>query len=141
MALSSCMGKFFSKILHNRLDKFLEVNKVINPEQIGFQKGSRTSDHILTLKTLIDKSFRSSKRLYACFVDLRKAFDTVNREALLFKLAKCGFNGNFYSILKDMYKEVKYAIKLDGGETPLFTSQVGVKQGCILNPSLFYLYE
>lgn len=46
----------------------------------------------------------------------------------------------FYSILKDMYKEVKYAIQLDGGETPLFTSQVGVKQGCILNPYLFSIY-
>ena len=74
-------------------------------------------------------------------MELRKSFDIAIREVLLFKLAECGFNGNFYSISKDMYKEVKYAIKLNGGETTPFTSQVGVKQGYILSPSIFYLYE
>jgi hypothetical protein len=49
-------------------------------------KGSRTSDHILTLKTIIDKAFKSSKKVYACFIDFKKAFDTINREALFFNL-------------------------------------------------------
>ena len=86
LALSSCFGKFFSKILHNRLDSLIENNNIYKG-QIGFRKGCRTSDHIFTLQTLIDKAFRSTKRLYACFVDLKKAFDTVNRGALIYKLS------------------------------------------------------
>jgi hypothetical protein len=46
-------------------------------------KGARTSDHIFSLKTLIDEYFRKNKYVFVCFVDLRKAFDTVNRHALL----------------------------------------------------------
>ena len=69
IALSSCVAKLFSRVLFNRLDKQLENNKTLAEEQIGFCKGCRPSAHFLTLKTLIDKAFKSSKRLYACFVD------------------------------------------------------------------------
>jgi hypothetical protein len=55
IAISSCLSKFFIRILYNRLDKYLEKNNIICPEQIGFRKGCRTSDHVFTLKTLIDK--------------------------------------------------------------------------------------
>ena len=64
------LGFFFSKILSNRLDKFLEGNNITCSEQIGFKKHSRTSDHILALKCLIDKAFKLSKSLYVCFIDL-----------------------------------------------------------------------
>jgi hypothetical protein len=79
----------------NRLDKFLKENNIICSEQIGFKKHCRTSDHILNLKCLIDKAFKLSKLLYVCFIDLRKAFDTVNREALLFKLSHYKLSGCF----------------------------------------------
>ena len=84
IALSSCLSKFFLRILHNRLEKYLELNNVICHEQIGFRKGNRTSDHILTLKTIIDKAFKSSKRIHLCFIEFRKVFDTINRGALFF---------------------------------------------------------
>ena len=58
VALFSCFGIFYSKILSNRLDKFLEENNIICSGQIGFKKHCRTSDHILTLKSLIDKAFQ-----------------------------------------------------------------------------------
>jgi hypothetical protein len=90
VALSS-----FSKLLSDRLDKFLEENNIICSEQIGFKKHCRTSDHILTLKCLIDKAFKLYIPLYVCFIDLRKAFGTVNREALLFKLSHFKLSGCF----------------------------------------------
>ena len=95
-AISSCLSKFFTKILHNRLENYLEQNDIICPEQIGFRKGARTSDHIFSLKTLIDKYFRKNKYVFVCFVDLRKAFDTVNRHALLYKLFRYNIRGNFF---------------------------------------------
>ena len=97
IAISSCLSKFFIRIhvLYNRLDKYLEKNNIICPEQIGFRKGCRTSDHVFTLKTLIDKFCKKNKYLFACFVDLKKAFDTVNRQALLYKLSKYNIDGRF----------------------------------------------
>lgn len=137
IALSSCFGKIFSKILSNRLDKFLIENDIICNEQIGFKKGCRTSDHILTLKCLIDKAFKVSKCLYVCFIDFKKAFDSVNRDALLYKMCNYKLTGHFFDIMKNMYKDVKYAIKFADGETCMFSSKVGVKQGCILSLHFF----
>ena len=51
-----------------------------------------------------------------------------------------GISGNFFNVLKDMYKEVFYRIKIDGGLTESFESNVGVKQGCVLSPMLFKLF-
>lgn len=109
----------------------MENNKTLAEEQIGFCKGCIPSDHVLTLKTLIDKAFKSSKRLYACFVDLRKAYDTVNRIALFLKLSSLNISGNFFNILKDMYREVSFSAKFAEGETAPFTSKVGDKHGCV----------
>ena len=67
IAISSCLSKFFTKILHNRLENYLEQNDIICPEQIGFRKVPRTSDHIFCLKTLIDKYVRKNKYVFACF--------------------------------------------------------------------------
>lgn len=73
IALSSCVAKLFSRVLFNRLDKQLENNKILAEEEIGFRsKECRSSNHVLTIKTVIDKVFKSSKRLYACFVELKK---------------------------------------------------------------------
>ena len=62
---------------------------IIKPEQFGFCKGKRTSDHHFVLKTLIEKyTQEGGKTFFTCFVNLRKAFDTVIREGLLHKLRK-----------------------------------------------------
>jgi hypothetical protein len=73
-------------------------------------------------------------------LNLRKAFDTVNREALLYKLSHYKLSGCFFNILKNMYDEVKYSIKFTEGETSSVSSKIGVKQGCVLTPKLFPLY-
>lgn len=140
IALSSCLSKFFCKVLHNRLERYISENKILNEEQIGFQKGCRTSDHVLTLKHLVDKAFKSSSYLFVCFVDFKKAFDTINRNALFGKLCRLNVNGAFLDILKSMYREVLFSVKLQNGLTESFTSKIGVKQGCILSPTLFSIY-
>ena len=58
ITVSSCFGKLFSRILFNGIDKFIEGNELIYPEQIRFRKKCRISDHIHTLKTLIVKAFK-----------------------------------------------------------------------------------
>lgn len=78
ITIGDTVGKLFNKILNNRLTKFLEDNDKIRKEQIGFKANSRTSDHIFVLHTLIQKYVTNgSKPLYTCFVDFKRAFDTV----------------------------------------------------------------
>ena len=84
--------------MNTRLLEYLETNNIIKPNQIGFMPKHRTSDHILVLKTVID-SFKSAKKsLYMCFVDLKKAFDTVFHEGLFYKLKELNFSSKFDKI-------------------------------------------
>ena len=87
ICVTSCLGKLFCSIL-NRITSHLCLNNPIHRNQIGFQSGSRTSDHLFTLKTLIDNRVkaRSRGKIFACFVDFRKAFDSIWHNGLLFKL-------------------------------------------------------
>ena len=99
-------------MLHISLENFITQNDVSLEIQIGFRKSYITADHILTLKAVIDKCFKKSSHLYTCFVDLKKAFDTVWRETLFRKLESCNINGNILDTIKSMYSEVNYSIKL-----------------------------
>jgi hypothetical protein len=84
IAVGSCMGKLFSSILLHRLLHFKSLYCPDPKKQLGFTTDAQTNDHIFTLKTIVDKYTRKNKvRLCACFVDLRKAFDTVCRDLLL----------------------------------------------------------
>ena len=77
----------------------------INKAQIGFKAKGRTSDHILTLKTLINKHVKdkNKKKVFACFVDFRKAYDSIWQKGLFHKLNNNSINGPFLSILKRIY--------------------------------------
>ena len=78
ICVASCLGKFFSSIINQRLVDFLEKKKILHPSQIGFLKDNRIVDHIFTLRTLIEKySYHHNQKIYACFVDFKKAFDSV----------------------------------------------------------------
>ena len=126
----SCLGKLFTLILNTRLNNFLKENQILNHYQIGFRQGFCTSDHLLVLKTLIQSYKSNRKPLFTCFIDFRKAYDSVWHEGLFFKLIKYECSRKFIAILLNMYSSVKLAVKLEQGITALFDSHVGVKQGC-----------
>ena len=102
--------------------------------------GNRTADHILTLKTLHDKFIkpRTNKKIYACFVDFQKAFDSVWHGGLLLKLLENGIGGRFYDLIKNLYINTKCAVKIQDQRTSF--PYTGVRQGCVLSPILFNLY-
>ncbi len=78
ITIGSCLGKLFSSLLLNRLLEFRKDACPDSPYQLGFRSGAQCNDHILTLNTIIEKYVkREKKRLFACFVDYRKAFDSV----------------------------------------------------------------
>ena len=140
ITLNSCLSKLFTFILNERLTTYCDMLGLISYNQIGFRKDFRTSDHVFTLKTLIDKSFSENKKLYVCFVDFKKAYDTVWRNGLFFKLLNYGFSPGFVNVIKNMYAQLKACIQLPNGLSNTFQSLIGLKQGCNLSPILFNLF-
>ncbi len=140
ITISSCLSKVFISIMHDRLFTFLEDNSIMCREQIGFKKKARTSDHLFVLKSIVDKLKRSKKKLYACFVDLKKAFDTIWREALFYKLFQVGISCKFIKLVHSLYASTQSCVRHNGYYTSFFAPQIGTRQGCILSPTLFNLY-
>ena len=100
-------------------------------------KVKKTSDHIFVLKTLIDKyTQKDARQLFTCFINLRKAFDTVWHDGLLYKLRKIGISDLFYNTIKQMYSHTELSVKGDGDSvTENFKSNIGVyRQGDNLSP-------
>ena len=81
------------------------------------KKGSRTSDHLMIIKYLIDKHVKTEKKkLYACFVDIKKAYDCTSRELLFYRLlTEYGIGGNFLQILNKMYENHEVYVKVSDG--------------------------
>ena len=113
----------------------------MEPCQIGFKKSARTSDHMFVLRTIIEK-LRSSKTdtLYACFIDFKKAFDTVWQNGLLLKLQSLQISGQFYKMIKSIYSNVSSCVKIGQNRTTFFKCKLGVKQGETLSPALFNIF-
>ena len=108
--------------------------------QIGFRKLFRTADHIYVLKTVINMKILKGEKLYAAFIDFRKAYDTVNRQKLLDSLYNIGVGSKYAENIKAIYSKVQYSIKVKGKVMDPITSNLGLKQGCPLSPLLFNLY-
>ena len=140
LTINSCLAKLFNTVLNNRLIKLLESNKSICDNQIGFKSKARTSDHIFIINTLFRKFCKSNQRLYLCFVDFKKAYDSVWREALMLKLLRMDVKGNFFGIIKSMYNNCKACIKSDGLLSNTFECKTGVKQGDVMSPNLFNIF-
>ena len=121
----SCLSKLFLLILTQRLSSFVNTCKIINRSQIGFQNSKRTSDHIFSLKTIINKHVSSVPRgkIYMCFVDFKKAHDSVWQEGLFAKLEALNINGPFLDLLKSLHKNASYSVKI-GNKGPNFSSVI-----------------
>ena len=141
ISLISCLAKFFLTILNQRLTKFALERKILSKAQFGFTPGYRTSDALLILHNLIEYYCKKNKeKIFGCFVDFHKAFDSIPRYTLFQKLLNNNITGNFYNILINLYTEDKACVKIGNNISNPFVINQGVKQGCILSPTLFNIF-
>ena len=140
ITLISTYAKIFSLILRNRLNEWCEKEHVFNEFQFGFRNERSTSDCIFILNSLIQKTLNENSKLYCAFVDYEKAFDTVKRDALWFKLMDSGISCKMIRMIKSLYAKVFAAVKLNGNISDYFEVSLGVKQGGPLSPLLFILF-
>ena len=108
--------------------------------QFGFKANHSTIDAIFILKYLIDRQMQAKKRLYCAFIDMKKAFDSVSRTSLWFKMIKSGIDGKLFDIIRSMYENIKLRVKHVSSLSDLFSCDVGLLQGEIISPFLFALF-
>ena len=141
ITLLSIFGKFFLGGLFERLNNVVSNFEILEQNQIGFRKGYQTSDHIFTLREIIENYVRNNKGpLYVCFVDFQKAFDSVDHKPLLQQLVTYGIKSNFLKVITSLYDKVKSCVRGNDSLTDIFPCKRGVRQGCPLSPVLFALY-
>ncbi|UYV61267.1 hypothetical protein LAZ67_1004166 [Cordylochernes scorpioides] len=107
IALISNLSKLFTSILKSRLRNWIEGRSIIPENQAGFRKGYSCQDHIFTLLSLIQLTLRRKRRkLYAFFVDLKKAFDTVPHSLLWSKLGELGLDFRFVNLIRNYFEQM-----------------------------------
>ena len=140
ITLVSCLSKLFTSILNKRIVFYCENNNIISDSQFGFRKGKSTVDALFILHTIVQNYLNEKKRLYCCFVDFKKAFDSIYRNGLWLKLHRSGIGGNILRIIRDMYHKVKSCVRACNNYSEFFEYALGLRQGEIMSPVMFSLY-
>lgn len=142
ITLLSIAGKVYTGVLQSRLMFWSENNGIIEPEQGGFRPGRGCPEQLFTLTELTKIRRLSGYSTYACFIDIKKAYDTVWHAGLKQKLLGYGISGRMYSAICSLYEGCESTIRLGGllGYTGFFPIKTGVRQGCILSPWLYSLF-
>ncbi|CAB1116295.1 unnamed protein product [Ectocarpus sp. CCAP 1310/34] len=141
ISLLSHVGKVPIKIITNRLSAFCEASNILPEEQCGFRPGRSTVDMLFVVRRLQELGRRKKIPLYMCFVDLNKAYDSVDREMLRKVLARAGIPAKLIKVISQFHDGMRARVRMDGGELSdwFFVTQ-GVRQGCVLSPLLFIIF-
>jgi hypothetical protein len=140
ITLLSAVGKIYTSVLNARVTKWCEKYGVLSEEQAGFRPGRSTSDHIFSISEVLKFRRSRGKQTHCAFLDIRKAYDTIHRDALWKRLIDVGIRGKMWRILKNIYDVVESCVIVGQRHTDWFTVEAGVRQGCILSPILFAIF-
>lgn len=136
------LSKIFEMIIYDRLKSFIDKFNIINCKQFGFQKHSGTNSAATTLIDLLQTELdKNSKNIAGCiFVDLKKAFDAVPHDILLYKLHRYGVRGFTHDFMRSYLRERKQFVAVNDNYSDVLVNEFGVPQGSNLGPLLFLLY-
>ena len=139
ISLLSVAGKIMARTLLARLIK--QISEDILPEtQCGFRQNRSTSDMIFVARQVLEKSREQHRELYMAFIDLSKAFDSVDRPLLWEILRRSGCPPKFVRLVQLLHEGMQARVKVGSLESEPFDVTRGVRQGCVLAPVLFNIY-
>ena len=140
ISILPCLSKIYERAMYDRLINFLNSNNILSNNQFGFRKNLSPKLAITKLIDSVIQDLGKEKFIVSVFLDLKKAFDTLDHEILLSKLHHYGIKGKikdwFRSYLSNRYQCTFINNKIS--EYALIST--GVPQGSTLGPLLFLLY-
>ena len=126
------------KIILNRLQP--QAEKIIAEEQAGFRAGRSTTEQIFNLRILCEKYLQHQQNLYHVFIDFKKAFDRVWHEALWATMRKYNTIASIIRAIGNLYDKAQSVVLFNGSTEEWFRTTVGVRQGCLLSPTIFNIF-
>ena len=133
-------GKVLEKILYRKFIGFLIKYDVLSKEQFGFQSKKSTIDAVMEVVEYLGNNMNKQEPTCCAFIDLTKAFDTVNHSYLLTKCYKYVLRGPAHNILKSFLEDRKQCVEIGNKKSDKLLVNCGVPQGSVLGPLLFLIY-
>ena len=140
ISLTSYLCKSLERIINRRLYGFCEHFNILDQEQEGFRRFRGTTDALLRITQDIYNGFNNKEHTAALFIDIEKAYDSVWRDGLMFKLHSLGIRGRIWDWIKSFLDDRRAVIYLGGENGQEFHTSIGLPQGSVISPLLFSLY-
>ena len=138
ISLINHTGKVFLTVLLNRLKT--QLDPYLSEEQAEFKKDRNTIQQILTLRLLAEKAKRQGKKIFNCFIDFQKAFDTIKHKIIWATLKSYGVETKMVTLLQKIYESGQSAVRIGKEKGEWFRTDVGTRQGDPMSPLLFIAY-
>ena len=116
------------------------MNHQLPGVQAGFRKGRGTRDQIANIHWITEKAREFQEYVYFCFIDYAKAFDCVDHKKLWKILKEMGISEHLTCLQRNLYADLEAMVRTRHGTTNWFQIGKGVRQGCVLSPSLLNLH-
>ena len=129
--------KIFERAVYNRIFQFRVDNDILFKHQFGFRPGHSTSHALINFVNKVANAVDCQKYLAGIFLDLSKAFDTLDHAILLSKLEACGITGTAHQWITDYFRNRIQYVQIDDSKSDALRQICEVPQGSILGP-LFY---
>ena len=141
LSLISVICKCYTYLQNTRLYTWLKEKCSTVKHQAGVRKNYFTTDQIFNLYAVIQKCLdKKVQKLYAAFVDFKKDFDSVHHNTLLEVVYNERFERKMFRALKSMYNSLLSCVRINNGCDGFFQYPIGVRQGCVMSPTLFSLF-
>ena len=138
ISLLCVVGKLYGRVLIKRIRE--STDGAIGEEQCGFRSGRGCTDQIFAVKQVCEKYLAKGKDVFWAFMDLEKAYDKVDREALWRVLRLYGVGGKLLKAVQSFYVDSRACVRVGSEVSEWFTVKVGLRQGCVMSPWLFNLF-
>lgn len=138
ISLLSVVGKVYGRILIKRVRGCTEG--MIGEEQCGFRSGRGCVDQVFAVRQLCEKYLEKGKGIFWAFMDLEKAYDRIDRDALWVVLEGYGVGGKLLNGVKSFYVNSRACVRVGNCVSEWFDVRVGLRQGCVMSPWLFNVF-